>query len=136
MLDISFDLNKIGNGVIAFDQETYMISRIDDAIQSYFRRYDHMGYELDNYFANTKKIRTNVSHQDKPNWFNQKGIPCSVLSPETNGWQTGRVKVKLQVTLEFYPDNPESFMEIPAEKDELHLENGSPLDDLRVMEEQ
>lgn len=136
MLDISFDLNKIGNGVIAFDQEIYMAPRIDDAIQSCFRRYDHIGYELNNYLTNTKKIRTNVSHEDRANWFNQKGIPCSILSPETNGWQTGRVKIKLQVMVEFYPDNPESFMEISSGEGELHLENGSPLDDLRVMEEQ
>jgi hypothetical protein len=134
MSEPSVDISKLADGVIAFGQETYMISRFDNSVNSCFSRFDQMGNELTNYLNNTRGIKSNVSNQDRSNWFNDKGISCSILSPETNGWQKGRVRVKLQVTVEFYPDNPELFMEVPPEEDGSLLENGSPLDDLRGME--
>lgn len=51
-------------------------------------------------------------------WFDE-GIDCEVLKPGTKGWQKG--KLKLKVTLEFVPDEPNIN------------EQDSPLDDLRRM---
>lgn len=51
-------------------------------------------------------------------WFNQ-GINCEILKPGSQGWQTGKLKIK--VILEFIPDQPNI------------TELESPLDDLRRM---
>ena len=48
------------------------------------------------------------------NWFTQ-GQKCEILRAGSKGWQKG--KLKINVTLEFIPDEPE--------------ENISPLDDIR-----
>lgn len=68
--------------------------------------------------------------KSKANWVNQEGIPCSVLAPKTKDWQSGRVRVKIEVTVEFCPDDPESL-----EQEDI-LGRGSLLDDLRVIEQQ
>ncbi len=39
-------------------------------------------------------------------WFSD-GIDCEVLKIGSKGWQKGKVKINLQVSLEFCPDEPE-----------------------------
>jgi hypothetical protein len=58
-------------------------------------------------------------------WFKQ-GIECETLKISSQGWQKG--KIKLKVCLEFIPDEPES-----SQTDELEesVENKSVLDDIR-----
>jgi len=58
-------------------------------------------------------------------WFKQ-GIDCEILRVGSQGWQKG--KVKLRVCLEFIPDEPED-----CQTDELGkaIENKSVLDDIR-----
>jgi len=51
-------------------------------------------------------------------WFNE-GINCEILKLGASSWQKGKIKINLQVSLEFCPDEPEI----------QQLE--SPLDDLR-----
>jgi hypothetical protein len=59
------------------------------------------------------------------NWFKQ-GIECEILRIGSQGWQKG--KVKLRVYLEFIPDEPEiSQIDEPKES----IENKSILDDIR-----
>lgn len=43
-------------------------------------------------------------------WFD-KGVDCEILSPINNGWQKGKIRIK--VTLEFCPDELE-IPETPA----------------------
>ena len=49
-------------------------------------------------------------------WF-EDGESCEILKAGASGWQKGRIKLKINLTLEFIPDEPE------IEK--------SPLDDVR-----
>lgn len=37
-------------------------------------------------------------------WIN-KGVPCEILKPGTEGWKKGKLRIKF--TLEFCPDEPE-----------------------------
>ncbi|MEG3439087.1 KGK domain-containing protein [Pannus brasiliensis CCIBt3594] len=48
----------------------------------------------------------------------EEGVPCEILKANSSGWQKG--KLKIRVSVEFYPDEPESIEPPP-----------SPLDDIR-----
>ena len=53
---------------------------------------------------------------NKPLWL-EDGEKCEILKAGSSGWQKGKIKLKINLTLEFIPDEPE------IEK--------SPLDDVR-----
>lgn len=59
-----------------------------------------------------------VNQENLPKWF-VEGIGCEILKPGSKGWQKGKVKLHINVTVEFCPDEPE--IEEPE----------SPLDDFR-----
>jgi KGK domain len=63
------------------------------------------------------------------NWFGQ-GIDCEILRVGAQGWNKGKIKLKLNVTIEFCPDEPE--VEETTENNESETSQPeSPLDDLR-----
>ncbi len=66
-----------------------------------------------NYISKNSELRNNVL------WFND-GEKCEILKAGSQGWQKG--KIKINITLEFIPDEPESIE--------------SPLDDVRQEIEQ
>lgn len=76
------------------------------------------------YVEERGKSRSIPIHNDQ--WF-RDGIDCEVLKIGAKGWQKGKVKIKLQVSLEFYPDEPE------IEEIAVSNETESPLDDIRRM---
>ena len=49
-------------------------------------------------------------------WF-EDGENCEILKASSSGWQKGKIKLKVNFTLEFIPDEPEAEL--------------SPLDDIR-----
>ncbi|GET42165.1 KGK domain-containing protein [Microseira wollei] len=61
-------------------------------------------------------------------WFDD-GLDCEILRPGAKGWQKGRVRIK--VTLEFCPDEPE-IQETPSNEQPKISEPESP-DDLRQL---
>lgn len=136
----SINLSQLRDGVITFinennKQEVYMISKLCDSINSYFLRFDQMGRGLDSYLSSREiQIETGIPYEDQVHFFD-KGVPCLILSPKTNGWQTGRVKVRVEVTIDFYPDNPEFLIKEPDQEILEPLDEKSPLDDLRSMDE-
>jgi hypothetical protein len=138
MTKTSINLSQLGDGVITFinknnNQKVYMISKLCDSINSYFLKFDQMGRELDSHLSSSE-IKTDIPSEDRVHFFH-KGVPCSILSPKTNGWQTGRVKVRVEVTIDFYPDNPEFLIKEPDQEILEPLDEKSPLDDLRSMDE-
>ncbi len=54
-----------------------------------------------------------------------KGIDCEILRIGAKGWKKGRLRLKLQVSVEFCPDEPD------AEETGEISQPDSPLDDLR-----
>lgn len=62
-------------------------------------------------------------------WFDE-GIDCEVLKFDSKAWQKGKVRIK--VTLEFCPDEPE-IEEIMQSNDIENNQPKSPLDDIRQM---
>lgn len=64
------------------------------------------------------------------NIWSGKGADCEILSPGNNGWQKGKVRVK--ITLEFCPNEPE-IIETPVSNNPEINKSESPLDDIRQM---
>jgi hypothetical protein len=62
-------------------------------------------------------------------WFGQ-GIDCEILRVGANGWKKGKIKLKLNVTIEFCPDEPE-VEETPENNESETSQPESPLDGLR-----
>lgn len=60
-------------------------------------------------------------------WFNQ-GIDCEILKPDARGWRKGKIRIK--VTVEFCPEQPEELDENP---DSADGKSDSSLDDIRQM---
>lgn len=56
--------------------------------------------------------------------FSEKGLSCEVLRTSGGGWQKGHFRFRL----EFIPDDPKSFFNLPDEEEK----SPSPLDDLRT----
>ena len=56
--------------------------------------------------------------------FLDRGIDCEILKPSETGWQKGKVRLHVNFTIEFIPDEPE------IEKPKID-EPESPLDDFR-----
>ena len=53
---------------------------------------------------------------DAKQWL-EDGEECEILKANSLGWQTGKFKLKINISLEFVPDKPQ--------------ETASPLDDVR-----
>ena len=62
-------------------------------------------------------------------WFGE-GIDCEILRVGDQGWKKGKMKLKLNVTIEFCPDEPERE-ETPENNESETSQPESPLDDLR-----
>jgi KGK domain len=76
---------------------------------------------------NTRKYNPQLRCNEEQKWFGD-GIDCEALKIGAKGWQKG--KVKIRVTLEFCPDEPE-VEEIPENNESETSQPESPLDDLR-----
>lgn len=85
------------------------------------------------YLASSEGVSiNNISNLRPPCKLLDKGVDCEILRIGSNGWQKGRVRLKLQVTVEFCPDEPE--VEETQMQNELEIsQSESPLDDLRKM---
>ncbi|MGJ5672617.1 MAG: KGK domain-containing protein [Nostochopsis sp.] len=57
-----------------------------------------------------QSININVPRSDEvtlhESWLDD-GVDCEMLKIGANGWQKGKVKIKLQISVEFCPDEPE-----------------------------
>ncbi|MBW4681820.1 MAG: hypothetical protein KME19_17145 [Microcoleus vaginatus WJT46-NPBG5] len=73
--------------------------------------------------------RLNVSEQIKNKLFGE-GIECYALKYKADGWESGKIRVKM--TVEFCPDEPE-VEETPAAKVAETGTPESPLDEIRQM---
>ena len=77
---------------------------------------------------NNREITVDAAvYKQVENWVNE-GVYCETMKFDAKGWQKG--KVKLKVTLEFCPDEPE-FAEILASNEPEIAQRESPLDDIR-----
>ncbi|MBD2003172.1 MULTISPECIES: KGK domain-containing protein [Cyanophyceae] len=78
------------------------------------------------YSLSFKQVSINKIDNLQPhNILFNKGIDCEILRIGAKGWKKGRLRLKLQVSVEFCPDEPD------AEETGEISQPDSPLDDLR-----
>lgn len=109
------------DGVIAFRQSMFKLS---DFLTTIKQAFQSKGLEeLANKLSNRGGVP--VWKDNKHLWLGD-GIEAEILRLNGKGWQKGKIRIKL--TLEFCPDEPE-LKETAA----ANTEPESPLDDLRRM---
>ncbi len=111
--------------IIAFDSQLFKVEQLFEAVQDSFNSSD-TGYYLQNALAHRQvpinaRSFSSAYQEEQGEWWFGEGGECEVLRPGSQGWQKGKIRIRLKVTLEFCPDEPETNQE------------GSPLDDIRQM---
>ena len=108
------------------------VNSLKDGLRDLFSKYK-LGEEICKTFnmnLGTELVVQNGKYRNIPienrNWFIDN-IDCEVLKIGANGWQKGKVKINLLVSLEFCPDEPE------IEETPVSNEPESSLDDIRRM---
>lgn len=108
--------------VLEFSSGTYRINKIIDKIQKLFK--EQLGKQLYTILKSEQiDINPGLDRNGNfgyQNWFDG-GIDCEILKVNSQGWQKG--KVKLKITLEFEPDEPEETNN--------HHQSDTSLDDIR-----
>lgn len=114
------------NDVVSFSDQMYKLGRIKQLFKHAFTSTipDILVKSLEE-----REIKEVSIRQANSKWFSE-GKDCEILRIGANGWQKG--KLKLNVSLEFYPDEPE-VEETPVSKESELQPPTSPLDDLRQM---
>jgi hypothetical protein len=114
--------NCNNDDVLEFSSGTYRINKIIDKVKKLFK--EKLGTQVYT-ILKSEQIDINPGldpngNVDYSNWFD-RGIDCEILKVNSQGWQKG--KVRLKITLEFEADKPE-------EKNNNHQSDLS-LDDIR-----
>jgi KGK domain len=95
--------------IVSFNSEKWIsVSKLKDIVFQSFRESGITA--IINYLAQ----KLDVTVRNINSWFDQ-GVKCEILRAGSQGWQKG--KIKINVSLEFIPDEPEVIE--------------SPLDDVR-----
>ncbi len=124
--------------VFIFGSTTLKADKLKKEISQLFFKYK-LGEQLTNSLSSNLHldVRNVVERSGRyvrcfyDKWFDD-GVDCEILKLGAAGWQKGKIKIKLNVSLEFCPD------ELEVEKNQTSNEQGiselkSPLDDIRLM---
>lgn len=116
------DVLSFGNDMIKFGQFKYVIK---NSLSPSEPRHSKVTTAINEHFKSSGAKIDYAGSVIAPN-----GIHCEILRIGSKGWQKGRIRVN--VTLEFIPDEPE-IEEIPTNEQSEISEPESPLDDLRQL---
>ena len=109
-----FYLKNCGeDDVLSFGTTMFKVDKLREEVNNLLNEYK-LGEQLKNSLTE-KNLHINSScyfRGRNPQLFYNKwfddGINCEILRIGANGWQKGRVIIKLNVSLEFCPDEPEA----------------------------
>lgn len=110
-----FKVNRFRQAV-----KTAVVGQLEEALKNALKS---QGLEI-----NTAVYVRKVGHSQQ-RWFGE-GVDCEMLRLGAKGWQKG--KVRIRVSLEFCPDEPEVPKTPESNKPEI-AQSESPLDDIRRM---
>ena len=99
--------------VVKIESETWVdIQKLKDSIYNSFKIYG----------INTiaAQINKSLNRRNQSTWFT-KGEECEILQAGSKGWQKG--KMKINITLEFIPDEPEEKSPLDDVRQELNKDN-------------
>jgi len=133
-MEDKFDLHNCGNDdALSFGRAMLKIEKLKETVNRVLPEYG-LGETLN------KSLKEQNLNIDLPldtrqqrflyeNWFGE-GIDCEILRVGANGWKKGKIKLKLNVTIEFCPDEPK--VEETSENNQLEISPPQlPLEDLR-----
>lgn len=109
--------------VLMFQETMFKVVKFRKAVEYAFNNYKYLPQNLQSSLASNN---INITTQ---NCFGD-GINCEVLKINSKGWKKG--KVRIRVSLEFCPDEPD-IEEIPTSNVPEINQTESPLDDIRQM---
>jgi hypothetical protein len=116
------DFNE--NDIVCFKEQLFKVCQLREAVKEAFN-YRDVGYCLCYTLKDHQEVPINVSnfgsnYQDEcGEWWFSDGGDCEILRPGNQGWQKGKIRIKVRVDLEFCPNEAETQL----------IE--SPLDDIR-----
>jgi hypothetical protein len=126
--------NCAADDVLSFNTTMFKVDKLNKEVSNLLNE-RQLGKQLSDSFV-AQNISIKVGGESRgstnyytfyENWFGD-GIDCEILRIGGKGWKKGKVKIKVQVSLEFCPDELE--IEETQANDEI-TQPESPLDDLR-----
>ncbi|HAT14724.1 MAG TPA: hypothetical protein DCS91_15135 [Microcoleaceae bacterium UBA11344] len=132
-MEDKFDFHNCGNDdALSFGNAMLKVGKLKETVNNVLPE-NGLGHTL-NQLLSQQQLNIDVGVPEKKGflygkWFSQ-GIDCEILRVGAQCWKKGKIKLKLNVTIEFCPDEPEA--EQTPEKNESETPKPeSPLDDLR-----
>jgi hypothetical protein len=120
--------NCTDDEVFSFEDQTCKFNRFKQAVWEYFSSNSNNYINYISEKLNINRLNISSAHgrgTHNAQWF-LEGKECEVLRPY-KGWQKGKIKINL--TIEFIPDEPEPLEENGHQESENSTE--SPLDEIR-----
>jgi KGK domain len=133
-MEDKFNFHNCGNDdALSFGDAMLKVEKLKETVNRVLPE-DALGQRLGELLSQQKlyiDVGLNTDQQTRAyeKWFGE-GIDCEILRVGAQGWKKGKMKLKLNVTLEFCPDEPE-VEEIPENNESETSQPESPLDDLR-----
>ena len=133
-MEDKFDFHNCGNDdALSFGNAMLKVEKLKETVNRVLPE-NGLGQTLNNSLSEQNLnievgLTTNQRRNAYEKWFGE-GIDCEILRFGAQGWQKGKIKLKLNVTIEFCPDEPE-VEEIPENNESETSQQESPLDDLR-----
>jgi hypothetical protein len=131
-----FSMQNCGaDDVLSFGSAMIKVNKLGKEVENLLNEYN-LGEQLSKSFG-SQNLQIKVGQGQKnqnyrilyDNWFGD-GIDCEILRLGAERWKKGKVRMKLRVSIEFCPDEPE--VEETAPSNEIPQPE-SPLDDIRQM---
>ncbi|MEG3974268.1 KGK domain-containing protein [Microcoleus sp. herbarium8] len=129
-MEDKFDFHNCGNeDALSFGNAMLKVEKLKETVNQVLPE-NGLGQTLIQLLSQQQlNIDVGLQRNAYQKWFGE-GIDCEILRVGAQGWQKGKIKLKLNVTIEFCPDEPK--VEETPENNQLEISPPeSPLDDLR-----
>lgn len=133
-MEDKFDFHNCGNeDALSFGNAMLKVEKLKETVNEVLPE-NGLGQTLNSSLSKQKLdinvgLTTDLTRYFYEKWFGE-GIDCEILRVGAQGWKKGKIKLKLNVTIEFCPDEPE-VEELPENNESETSQPESPLDDLR-----
>nr|WP_290220952.1 KGK domain-containing protein [Trichocoleus desertorum] len=111
--------------IVSFDSRLFKVEQLTEALKNAFNSryvgpYLYEALAQQNVPIDTRSFSDAYREESNEWWFSEGGN-CEVLRPGPQGWQKGKIRIRVKVDLEFCPDETEND------------QTESTLDDIRQM---
>lgn len=110
-MEDKFDFHNCGNeDALSFGNAMLKVEKLKETVNRVLPEHG-LGQTLNQFLSQQAlnidvPLTTDQTRRLYENWFGE-GIDCEILRVGANGWKKGKIKLKLNVTIEFCPDEPE-----------------------------